>query len=95
LAVLRLDYATKKLEMLLNNEVIAEMTLPNRGVTPLNDTTFYIGNQQYKESGGPSSIQDGPRPYGFIAETGISKDILSDSALSLLWNSGQGSFYIP
>ena len=95
LAVLRLNYATKSLEMFFNNTLVASMTLPNSGVTPLNDTTFYIGNEQYKESGGPASIRDNPRPFGFIAETGISKDVLSDQALDLLWNNGQGNFYIP
>jgi hypothetical protein len=95
LAVLRLDYASKTLKMFFNNEEAGSMQLPNRGVTPLNDTTFYIGNEHWKIASGSGSYRDGPRPYGFIAETGISKDVFSDTALNMLWSNGAGQFYTP
>lgn len=94
LVVLRLDYATNTLEMIFNDEIIGSIVLTNNGVTPTNNTTFYVGNEQYEASGGESSYRDEPRPHGFIAETGISKDLFSDSALSMLWNNGVGGFYI-
>jgi len=95
LIVLRLDYVTKNLQMFLNDTVIGSVTLPNRGVTPFNSTTFYVGNQHYRKNSGPASYEEGPSPFGFIAETGISKDIFSDDAISSLWNNGEGDFYIP
>lgn len=93
--VVRLNYQTQKLEMFFNNEVVGEMTLTGRGITPYNDTTFYIGNEHWKIASGALSYRDNPRPHAFIAETGISKDVLSNDAISLLWNNGIGSFYIP
>jgi hypothetical protein len=94
LVVVRLNYIDQKLEMFLNNELVGSITLTDHGQTPLNDSTFYIGNEQWTTTSA-TSYRDGPRPYGFIAETAISKDVLSDDALTFLWNNGNGSFYIP
>ncbi len=95
LCALRLDYTTQTLEMILNGNVVASTVLTSHGVTPLNNTTFYIGNEHYDVSAGSTSVVNAPQPYGFLAETGISKEIFSDQALDLLWNQGNGSFYIP
>jgi len=95
LVVLRLSYDTKNVEMFFNNSKVGEVNLPNRGLTPINDTTFYVGNEHYKIASGRDSYREQPKPFGFIAETGISKEVFSDSALTSIWNNGLGDFYIP
>jgi len=94
LIVLTLDLSTQELTMYLNDVEIGNITLTNHGITPLNDSTFFIGSQQEFKAD-QDSYNRNMVPYGFVDETGISHDLFSRTAISLLWFDGVGDFYVP
>jgi len=94
LVVLTLDLSTQELTMYLNDVEVGSLTLVGHGVTPINDSTFFIGTQQ-KYKADANSYNHKVVPWGFIDETGISHDTFSRAAISLLWFDGVGDFYVP
>lgn len=94
LCVITFDNKTNELKMFLNDEEISNTTLLNNGVVPLNQTTFFIGSQQLEHSD-PIGYDKSRSFRGIIGEVGVSNDVLSRGAISLLYNNGIGDFYTP
>jgi hypothetical protein len=91
--VIVLEPITQTLTMYLNNTEIGSITLNNRGITPLNDSTFFIGTEQHLKADTTSYIEN-KIPIGFIDETGISSDNVNTATIAGMWNNGIGDFYI-
>ena len=94
LVVIQLDLATQVLTMYLNDVDVGSITLTNNGVTPINDSSFFIGSQQELKADS-NSYNKNMVPWGFFDETAITNDQLSRTAISLLWFDGVGDFYVP
>ena len=96
LVVVTFDYSliTENLIMYLNDEEVGSITLSNRGITPTNSTSLFIGAQQTNNL--DETVYDSDKVFnGFIDETAISGDKLSRDAISLLYDFGEGDFYNP
>jgi len=94
LVVIQLDQSTQELTMYINDVDVGSITLTNNGVTPTNDSSFFIGTQQ-KLKADTTSYNKKVVPWAFIDETAITGDQLSRTAISLLWFDGVGDFYTP